>query len=208
MCQVVVVGSCLVMPNSFVTPWTVAHQVSLSLEFSRQEYWSGLPFPSLGDFPNPGIKSSSPVVQADSLPLNHQESPNVSNEVKVAQSCPTLCDPMDFTVHGILQTRRLEWVAFPFSRGYSPPRDWTQVSSIARDSLSAETQGKPENTGVDSLFLLQRIFLTQELNWGLLHCRWILYQPSYQESLGNLPSKPHFCEYFINITLLISPKCF
>ena len=40
-------------------------------------------------------------------------------KVKVAQSCPTLCDPMDFTVRGILQTRILEWVAFPFSRGYS-----------------------------------------------------------------------------------------
>ena len=128
--------------------------------------------------------------------------------VKVTQSCSTLCVPTDYTVHGILQTRILEWVAFPFSRGYSPPRDWTQVSSIARDSLSAETQGKLENTGMDSLSLLQWIFLTQELNWGLLHCRWILYQPSYQESLGNLPSKPHFCEYFINITLLISPKCF
>ena len=47
------------------------------------------------------------------------------------QSCPTLCDPMDYTVHGILQTRILEWVAFPFSRGSSQPRDWTQVSSIA-----------------------------------------------------------------------------
>ena len=40
----------------FVTPWTVAHQVTLSMDFSRQEYWSGLPFPSSGDLPNPGIK--------------------------------------------------------------------------------------------------------------------------------------------------------
>ena len=51
-------------------------------------------------------------------------------EVKVAQSCPTLCDPMDYIVHGILQARILEWVAFPFSRGSSQPRDWTQVSRI------------------------------------------------------------------------------
>ena len=43
--------------------------------------------------------------------------------VKVAHSCPTLCDPMDYTVHGILQARILEWVAFPFSRGSSQPRD-------------------------------------------------------------------------------------
>ena len=51
--------------------------------------------------------------------------------VKVTQSCPTLCDPVDYTVHGILQAGILEWVAFPFSRGSSPPRDGTQVSHIA-----------------------------------------------------------------------------
>ena len=51
--------------------------------------------------------------------------------VKVTQSCPTLCDPMHHTVHKILQARILEWVAFPFSRGSSQPRDQTQVSCIA-----------------------------------------------------------------------------
>ena len=55
------------MSNS-VTPWTVACQASLSMEFSRQQYWSGLPFPSPGDLPDPGIKSRSPALQADSLP--------------------------------------------------------------------------------------------------------------------------------------------
>ena len=50
---------------------------------------------------------------------------------KVVQSCPTLHDPVDYTVHGILQATILEWVAFPFSRGFSQPRDWTQVSRIA-----------------------------------------------------------------------------
>ena len=50
---------------------------------------------------------------------------------KVALSCPTLCDPVDYTVHGILQARILEWGAFPFSRGSSQPRDRTQVSRIA-----------------------------------------------------------------------------
>ena len=53
------------------------------------------------------------------------------DKVKVAQSCLTLHDPMDYTIHGILQARRLEWVAFPFSRGSSQPRNWTQVSRIA-----------------------------------------------------------------------------
>ena len=52
----------------FATPWTVAHWAPLPMEFSRQEYWSGLPFPSPGDLPNPGIKHRSPALQADSLP--------------------------------------------------------------------------------------------------------------------------------------------
>ena len=52
-------------------------------------------------------------------------------QVKVAYLCPTLCDPMDYTVHQILQARILEWVAVPFSRGSSQPRDQTQVCSIA-----------------------------------------------------------------------------
>ena len=52
-------------------------------------------------------------------------------KIKVTQSCPTLCDLMDYTVHGILHARILEWVAFPISRGSSQPRDWTQVSHIA-----------------------------------------------------------------------------
>ena len=52
-------------------------------------------------------------------------------KVKVAQSCPALCDPMDYTVHGILQARILEWVAFLFSRGFSQPRDQTHVSHVA-----------------------------------------------------------------------------
>ena len=68
-------------------------------------------------------------------------------KVLVAQSCPTLCDPMDCgppdsSVRGILQARILEWVAVPFSRGSSQPRDWTQVSHIA-DSLLSEPPRKP-----------------------------------------------------------------
>ena len=58
--------------------------------------------------------------------LSHQKV-----KAKVAQSCLTLCDPMDYTIHAILQARTLEWVAFPFSRGSSLPRDQTQVSCIA-----------------------------------------------------------------------------
>ena len=58
-----------------MTPWTVACQAPLSVGFSRQEYWSGLPFPSLGDLPNPGIKPGSPALQADSLPTELRRKP-------------------------------------------------------------------------------------------------------------------------------------
>ena len=100
--------------SDFLTLWTAACQPPLSLEFSRQECWSGLPLPSPGDLPDPGIEPGSPTLQADS-------------------------------------------------------------------SLS-EPPGKPKNTGVGSLSLLQGIFLTQESNRGLLHCRKILYQQRYQGS--------------------------
>ena len=56
------------MSNSFAIPWTEAHQVPLSMGFSRQEYWSGSPFPSPEDLPDPGIEHGSPTLQADSLP--------------------------------------------------------------------------------------------------------------------------------------------
>ena len=53
----------------FVTPWTVAHQAPPSMDFSRQDYWSGLPFPSLGDLPDPGVELGSPAFRADALPF-------------------------------------------------------------------------------------------------------------------------------------------
>ena len=67
----------------FATLWTVAHQVPLSMGCPRQEYWSGLPFPSLG------IEPVSPAWQADSLPLSYQGSPCCG---LVAKLCPTVCD--------------------------------------------------------------------------------------------------------------------
>ena len=150
------------MPNSLQTQ-------GLSMEFSRQEHWSGLPFLSPEDLPDSGIKSRPPAMQEDSLPSELPGKPinkcinsfsgdskyyeskgnrerRRENEdgacdiiqhsqrkakVKVAQSCPTLCDPMDYTAHEILQARTLEWVAFPFSRGSSWPRHRTGVSCIA-----------------------------------------------------------------------------
>ena len=100
----------------------------------------------------------------------------------------SLCNPMDYTVHGILQAGILEWAAFPFFRGSSQPRS----PELQTDSSPAEPQGKPKNTGVGSRSLLQQIFPTHESNWGLLHCRQILYQLSNKgspiEPLGHLQS--------------------
>ena len=78
------------------------------------------------------ISALGPVLVRDLLSL------------KVAYACPNLCDPMDYMVHGILQARILEWVAFPFSRGSSRPRDRTQVSRIAgrRFNLKASRIGQ------------------------------------------------------------------
>ena len=63
--------------------------------------------------------------------------PCIPLSMKVAQSCPTLCDPMDFIVHGILQARILKWVATSVSRGSSQPRDQTQISCIAGEFFTS-----------------------------------------------------------------------
>ena len=68
-----------------VTPWTVAQQVPLSMGFSRQEYWSGLPCPSPGDLSNPGIEPGSPALQADSL---LSEPPGIPITRVMLESCP------------------------------------------------------------------------------------------------------------------------
>ena len=77
------------------------------------------------------------------------------------------------------------WSGWPFlSPGVLPnPGFKPRSPSLQTDTLPAEPQEKPKNTGVGSLSLFQGIFPTQESNWGLLHCRWILYQLSYQGSV-------------------------
>ena len=82
-------------------------------------------------------------------------------------------------------------------QGSSQPRDRTQVSCVAADSLPAEPQGKPNDTGVGSLSLLQQIFLTQELNQGLLHC-WKILLPT------ELSGKPHLTCHIISSSCLQS----
>ena len=109
------------------------------------------------------------------------------------------CSLPGFSIHGIFQARILEWVAMSFSRGSSRPRNRTRVSCIAstrftiwatREAITSEPQAKPKSIGVGSLSLLQQIFPTQELSWGLLHRRQILYQLSYQETQDSALSLP------------------
>ena len=130
------------------------------MEFSRQEYWSGYPFPSPRDLPNPGIKPSSPALQVDSLPSELRWKPKYASWaiqsymllyldlyiLTICESCLVVSDSLQ--PHGLYST-------------------WSSPG---------------QNTGVGSLFLLQGIFPTQGSNPALLHCRWILYQLSYKGS--------------------------
>ena len=122
-----------------MTPWTVACSSVLVIS-QAQEYWSGLPFPSPGDLPDPNIEPVSPALAGGFFTIEPPGKPFiflVTLKVSVAQSCPTVCDPMDCSlpgssVHGIFQARILEWVAISFSGGSSQWRgDWTWVSSIS-----------------------------------------------------------------------------
>ena len=100
-------------------------------------------------------------------------------KVKVAQLCPTLFNSMDYPWNSPDQNTGVG--SLSLLQGISPGIE-PRSPALEANSLPAEPQGKPKNTGVGSLFLLQRIFLSQELNWGLLHCRQILYQLNYQEA--------------------------
>ena len=100
-----------------------------------------------------------------------------------------LCDPMDYIVHGILQYKILEWVVITFSRGSSQPRDRTQVSCIAGGffTIWATREAQEYWSGIFP------VDTSQESNWGLLLCKQILYQLSYQLELSGklgLPGKP------------------
>ena len=112
-----------------VNLWTVARQPPLSMGFSRQEYWSGLPCPPPGDLLDQGIKCMQADAELQGSPIKNVYIVKV--KVLVIQSCLTVCNSKDcsppgFSVHGIFQARILEWVAIPF-RGSSPPRNRTDT---------------------------------------------------------------------------------
>ena len=79
--------SCFSCVRLFVTPWTLAHQAPLSMEFSRQEYWSGLPHPSPGDLPHTGIEPGSPAMQADSLLSEPPGKPLAIKRLQIFMKC-------------------------------------------------------------------------------------------------------------------------
>ena len=81
------------------------------------------------------------LIEAEDIKKRWQKYTESESESEVAQSCPTLCNPIDYIVHGILQARILELVAFPFSRGSSQPRIEPRSPALQADSLSAEPQG-------------------------------------------------------------------
>ena len=128
------------------------------------------------------------VLQPKSQNINQMQYCNKFNKdfkVKVAQSCLTLYDPTPFTIQSMEFSRPEYWNGYPFSSpgGLPNPGIEPRSPTLEADSLSAESQGKPKNTGVGRLSLIQGIFPIQESNRGLLHCRQVLYQLSYQGSL-------------------------
>ena len=94
----------------FATPWTVAYQVPPSIRFSRQECWSGLPFPSPGDLPDPGIEPGSPALQADALPSEPPGKPNETETglYRTVESEPAFYhDPQDLCVSLCLRSAQI-----------------------------------------------------------------------------------------------------
>ena len=86
--------------------------------------------------------------------------------MKVTQPCPTLCNPVGYTVHGILQARILEWVAFSFSRGSSPSRDWTHISHIAGGFFTSWATREAPVFTLSYQYLSSMTFLRP---WSFLH---------------------------------------
>ena len=133
--KVLVAQSCLTLCNPMDC---IAHWAPLSMEFSWQEYWSGLPCPSPEDLPNPGIEPRSPTLQADSLPAEPPGKPKNTGVgslslLQIQESNQSLlhCRWIPYYQSHQGSPRILEWVAYPFSKGTSWPRNWTGVSYIA-----------------------------------------------------------------------------
>ena len=155
--------------------------------FSRQEYWSGSPFPSPGDLHNPGIESRSPTLQADSLlaePPGKPKNTGLGSHSLLQRNFKT-----QGSNWGLLYCRQILYqLSYPASP--SPPCCCCKVTSVMSDSVQPHRReptrlprpwdSPGQNTGVGSL--LQGIFPTQGSNPGVPHCRQILYQLSHRGS--------------------------
>ena len=135
----------------FETPWTLAHQTSLCMALSRQEYWNGYPLPSTGDLPDPVTKPRFPALQADSLSSEPRGKPMTVSLCCVLVTQSNSLQPHGYSlpgssVHGILQERILEWVAIPFSGGSSQLRDQTQICRAGRFFTLCATRKAQINT--------------------------------------------------------------
>ena len=166
----------------FVTPWTVAHQDPLTIEFSRQEYWSRLPFLSPGDLPDSGIKSmflTSPALAGGFSTTMPPRKP-ILKYLSLNLLLRFIRGPMTININ----SKRLPINYFLESCDGCHGSE-SESPSVMSNSLLDSGQ----NTGVGSLSLLQGIFPTQGLNPGLLHCRWILYQLRHKGSLSWKPKQ-------------------
>ena len=103
----------------FVTPWTLAHQAPLSMEFSRQEHWSGLPFPSPRDLPNPGMEPGSPALQADSLPAELPR--EAQRHLYTAQIRHISSQPQTLLLPSVSGPDALVCLTTPFPSGLATP---------------------------------------------------------------------------------------
>ena len=149
----------------FGTPWTVAHQDPLSMGFSRQEYWSGLPFPSPGDLPLPGIEPRSPTLKADTLTSEPPGKP-VCFCIYVPLDSLS-CDTLYINVYIYM------YVCYSHVSNSSWPR------GLKPTMLLWPRNPPGKSSGVYSYALLQGIVPTQGLNPGLMYCRQILYSLNY-----------------------------
>ena len=147
----------------------------------RQEYWSELPGSSRPwDQPT---SFESPALQVDPLPLRCLCCAVLSCSVRIRLfAIPWTVARQASLSMGTLQARILEFLPRCLPGALPNPGNKPRSPTLQADSLPAEPQGKPKNTRVGSLSLLKQMFLTQESNQDLLHCRQILYQLSYQGS--------------------------
>ena len=196
-----VVGGLVAKPSlTLLTPWTVAYQTPLSMEFSKQEYWSGLPFPSPGDLPDPGIEPASRVSGGFSTPepagklsisfLKYASTwiPNTSGP---GISHKGLWSKLNTMQKLILRMDRVENLIFQSDVDsyrfccccvvqLCPTLCDPMNCSPPGSSVHGDSPGKNTTAGCHAF--LQGIFPTQGLNPGLPHCRRILYQLSYPGS--------------------------